>query len=147
MMRFWSKVLIGDGCWEWQAFKNSKGYGCFRRRDNGSMLAHRIAWELVNGPIPAGMQALHVCDNRACVKPGHLYVGTVADNMKDRDSRGRLALGEQNGKSKLTVDGVKSMRRQHKDGVAIKEIAKNFGINQTHASRIVRGLEWRHVTT
>jgi len=88
--RFWAKVRLGSPgeCWEWTASRNATGYGqfCFggtKRR------AHRVAYALTHGEIPAGMCALHRCDNPPCVNPAHLFLGTQEDNNADRDEKGR----------------------------------------------------------
>ena len=92
-IRFWSKVNRTDGCWEWIGAKTNKGYGSTwhqgRREDT-----HRIAWRLVNGPIPEGMWVLHKCDNPPCVRPDHLYLGDIHQNARDAMERGRTARGE-----------------------------------------------------
>lgn len=86
--RFWAHVAQSEGCWEWQASVFRTGYGQFR--DGGrSMRAHRVAWELVNGPIPEGLHVCHRCDNRKCVRPDHLFLGTRSDNMQDMSAKGR----------------------------------------------------------
>lgn len=90
--RFWSKVdrfSDPEGCWRWRAAFDSSGYGHIRFA--GALLrAHRVAWELVNGEIPAGFHVLHKCiASRDCVNPAHLYLGTNAENVADRESQGR----------------------------------------------------------
>lgn len=87
--RFWDKVLIGDGCWEWQASKLKQGYGMMRWRGR-NRLAHRIALELWTGDIPPDdLDVLHACDNPSCVRPAHLFLGTHSDNMQDMFAKGR----------------------------------------------------------
>ncbi|WP_223643966.1 HNH endonuclease [Corallococcus sp. EGB] len=89
--RFWEKVRKGEGCWEW-TLAHLRGYGVFTA--NGKHLrAHRVAWELTNGPIPEGVLVCHHCDNPGCVRPDHLFLGSNADNNADRDSKGRQARG------------------------------------------------------
>ncbi|KKK61816.1 hypothetical protein LCGC14_3010540 [marine sediment metagenome] len=88
MKRFWDNVDTESDCWLWTAGCFSNGYGCFW---NGTrnVLAHRVAWELENGPIPEDMQVLHHCDVKPCQNPIHLFLGTPLDNMRDRDQKGR----------------------------------------------------------
>jgi len=83
-------------CLEWTARKNNCGYGSFRR-SNTMALAHRVAWELANGCIPDGICVCHVCDNPSCVLVEHLFLGTNAQNIADRDSKGRQASGDRSG--------------------------------------------------
>ncbi len=90
---FSAKFSKGDGCWEWTASRNRNGYGNFRSRTffPGELLAHRISWLIHKGDIPAGLQVLHNCDNPCCVRPDHLFLGTMVDNMKDMAAKGRHA--------------------------------------------------------
>lgn len=81
--RFWPKVAKGPNCWEWTAGK-IKGHGRLRGPNNSTLYAHRIAYELTHGPIPAGMEVDHTCHNRGCVNPAHLRLATPKQNNENR---------------------------------------------------------------
>lgn len=127
-------------------------------------LAHRVAWELERGPIPPGMCVLHRCDNPPCCNPEHLWLGTNADNMADRDAKGRGARGdrngvrlhpeihiasrprgERNGSAKLTGSQVGEIRAWVGRGFTRAAVAKEYGVSRTTVSQIVSGLLWRAV--
>ena len=141
--RFWAKVRKSDGCWEWLAGTFSNGYGQFKV-DGAPVKAHRFAWELHNGAIPEGLCVCHHCDVRACVRPDHMFLGTDADNMADRDAKGRQARqrGVENGQAKLTEEKVRAIRR---DIRSQEKIAVEHGVSQTQISRIKRGERWAHL--
>ncbi len=86
--RFWPKVSKTPTCWIWMGAHNEDGYGLIYIE--GKMIAaHRMSWELSNGPIPPSASILHKCDNPPCVNPDHLYAGTQSDNVHDMLARGR----------------------------------------------------------
>jgi hypothetical protein len=108
--------------------------------------AHRAAYLLFRGPIPTGQQVLHRCDNRLCINPDHLFLGTQADNMADKVAKGRQAKGESNGASKLNPVKVLAMRERYARGdIKQRDLAKMFGVSQPTARRAVLGITWKHV--
>lgn len=134
--RFWEKVEKSDGCWLWTGSRNHRGYGRFRR--NGRVeSAHRVSWELRFGPIPKGRQICHRCDNPPCVNPSHLFLGSHAENMADRNAKGRhVAL---NPSAKLSPEDVAAIRQLYATGKHTQaELATQFGVRQPYISRLVR---------
>ena len=91
--RFWDKVSVGPGCWDWIAAVDRRGYGLLRARHPRRLVrAHRVSWELHYGAIPSGVEVCHSCDRPRCVRPGHLFLGTHRDNLRDAWDKGRLLL-------------------------------------------------------
>lgn len=90
--QFWAKIERGDGCWTWLASVSPWGYGRspFPGRSGRLVMAHRIAWELTNGPIPDGLIVCHHCDNPRCCRPDHMFLGTDKDNAMDAARKGRM---------------------------------------------------------
>lgn len=154
-VRFWSRVVRGPGCWLWMGTTDTCGYGRLvvgSRTDGTRRLAgaHRIAYALAAGPIPAGGQVLHRCDTPACVRPDHLFLGTQADNIADMVSKGRQRggslRGEKNPTAKLTWAKVTEIRRLYANGgVSQRALGEMFGVEQTSVGFVVRGETWREV--
>lgn len=144
MQRFWNKVSKTHECWEWTAAMDTHGYGRFHVRVGRLEGAHRFSWELAYGPIPNGLFVLHRCDNRRCVNPKHLFLGTHDENMQDMSAKGR-GTNSRKGKSpraKLSESQVGEIRRLAASGVLQKEIGEKFGICQRQVSRIVCRHNW-----
>ena len=158
MDRFWEKVnkhsgVFGDTgtypteCWEWLAHLTIKGYGGFKY--NGwNQHAHRVSWNLTFGAISSGLQVLHKCDNRKCVRPDHLFLGTHDDNMLDKAQKGRARnggyrpIGEQNGRAKLSSKDIMNIRLLYAQGHTKSAIARQYGVYHTTIGRIVRNMIW-----
>lgn len=149
--RFWVKTRRAEsGCWEWMASRFGNGYGRFRLAGR-TLAAHRVAYELAVGEIPAGMLICHRCDNRGCVNPGHLFVGTYADNAQDmiRKGRhwivadpGRRATGGSAHLAKLSTEQVEEIFKLRARGLAQRAIGNLVGTTQGHVSRILAGKCW-----
>lgn len=140
--KFWSKVERRgpDDCWLWRAAKTSKKYGRF----NGRVATH-TALELVGKPRPAGMMALHSCDNPPCVNPAHLRWGTAMDNVNDCKERGRINRWrgrrryENNPRAKLTPENVAYIRVSRENN---RVLGRLFGVDRCTIKDIRNGRTW-----
>lgn len=143
--RFWAHVQKqdGDACWLWSGGK-SVGYGCLRVSGK-SVLAHRFSWEIHNGPIPAGLVACHKCDNPACVRPDHLFLGTQVENIKDMWLKGRghapdVKYGSAHHNAKLTEEQVQEARALYAaGGVTQTALAVRFNVSLPTMNHLVNG--------
>lgn len=144
--RFWAKVDKSggpDACWLWTAAQ-ADGYGRFGR---GSALAHRVSYELHNGPIPEGEGyhgtcVCHSCDNRLCVNPAHLFLGTQADNVRDMHSKQRGSRPPSH--AKLTRECASAVRCLRVTGQYVqRELAELFGCSRENVAAILAGRSWR----
>jgi len=157
-----------SGCWEWAGNTNPKGYGTFHR--GGYQLAHRWAYATLKAPIPRGLCVCHTCDNRACVNPDHLWVGTQQENIADmiakgrdlkyvgprpwvakfgdenpsRTHRHRMPRGEQTNTAKLTAGDVLEIRRIG-SSVPQTELAARYGVSQVNIGCVLLRKTWKHI--
>lgn len=147
--RFWEKVRKTPSCWWWTGARQASGHGVLRA-DGRTQRAHRIAWTMLVGPIPDGIEVCHDCpgaDNPACVNPAHLFLAPRRVHIVDTKRKRQHARGERQGASKLKAADVLSIRARHAAGERQQALAEAFGVRQGHISRIVLGREWAHLPT
>ncbi len=150
---FLSKVRrldVGQRCWSWEGRIMTNGYGKL-----GNLYAHRLAYTLFVGPIPEGLQVCHHCDNRSCVRPDHLFLGTQSDNLQDMARKGRgfpqrhpelLPRGSGHARAKLTEEAVATLRARYAaGGISQDALARELSIGQSTVSSAIRGETWGHV--
>lgn len=143
---FWARVDQPDsGCWAWTGVVDrGTGYGHVQYRGR-NVLAHRLAYELACGPIPAGLQVCHACDNRRCCRPDHLWLGTHADNLRDAVAKGRMHRGERHGHARLTAEDIVDIRRGLAAGIPGAVLARLHGVHPNTIYNIGKGRSWSHV--
>jgi HNH endonuclease/helix-turn-helix protein len=151
--RFWIKVNRSGGCWTWIAALSWSGYGRFQL-EGKARWAHRVAWFLSRGEWPpTAMLVCHRCDNRRCVRPDHLFLGTPADNLRDMSAKGRSTKGKpnrgtrgaRNFNARLTPESVREIRCMHAAGARQKELAARFGVAPNTISTVLSRRSWAHV--
>ena len=140
---FWSRVEKRgpNECWPWIGISRSNGYGIVGR-NQGNIVAHRAAYVLCVGPIPDGLMACHKCDNRGCVNPNHLFLGTAKDNTHDMLAKGREAHGESHGIAKLTAAHAVRIRHLVRSGASVSAVAAAFGVCHETVRLIGLGKRW-----
>ncbi len=145
--RFWAKVDKTDGCWLWTARRDGGGYGMLRRPGAGSgwWFTHRLSYEMHIGQIPVAICVCHHCDTPACVRPDHLFLGTIADNNADRHRKGRTARGVSRWNATLSPPVVEQIRRFAKAGFLGSDIAEVLEVSRGTVSAILNGKTWKHV--
>ena len=143
--RFESKfVKSGPGdCWEWLVGKGHAGYGYFKW--NGGQRAHRFSYLLYIGPITEGLYVCHLCDNRGCVNPSHLFLGSHQENMNDMAVKGRSQRGVKHRSVKLTEAQVIEIRDRYDSGENYLAIAKQYNVSHRCVHAIAARERWKHV--
>lgn len=132
-----------DRCWEWRG-PTMSGYG-YLTQDGETVLAHRALYRMAYGPIPDDLLVRHKCDNRLCVNPRHLLLGSTIDNVRDMDARGRRAIGGRHGCAKLTEDAVREIRQCHGNGESAMSLGRRYGVSNSTIGLIVHRRLWKHV--
>ena len=136
------KVNPDTGCWEWALAIGDDGYGVASRKGK-YYRAHRLSWELTNGPIPDGAFVCHHCDNPPCVNPEHLFLGDAAANAADREAKRRGIIGETHPQAKLTESQVVEILKSDEPQPAL---AERYGISRGMIGNIKAGLNWKHIS-
>lgn len=135
---FWRQVKRSDGCWLWTGRLSQKGYGVLYW-SGAKVRAHRLAWTLTYGEIPAGQSVLHRCDVRNCCNPAHLFLGSHAENMADMVAKLRQH-------HKLSPEQVAEIRTAGKARASTQaDLGARYGICQQAVSQIVLSQVWGHL--
>lgn len=165
--RLLNRVEVKVDCWEWKGKISSAGYGemCVKQKH---CLTHRLSYEVFNGSIPENTNVCHKCDNKKCLNPEHLWLGTQKENIQDAKNKGRLPdqrgrkhteetlkklklrphsdrRGEKHHLTKLCNNDVFEIRKLLEMGLRQSEIAKKFDVNQTVISNIKLKKRWAHI--
>jgi hypothetical protein len=146
-MRFWGKVdksLGPNACWIWMGAITSHGYGCVQFTRGKVVGAHKVAYQLTKGEVPAGMEIMHSCDSPPCVNPAHLSIGTRQDNVNDKVAKGRQNVTPWAEHRKLTADDVRTIRSL-KGVIRSGLLATAYEVEQPHIINIWNRKVWRGV--
>jgi hypothetical protein len=138
-----------EACWPWRGRRSPGGYG--RGSFGTTTYAHRRAYELAVGPVPAGLDVCHACDNPPCCNPAHLWAGTARDNLRDAVAKGRLTAvfrtGERATFHKLTWPAVRDIRARYAAGESQRSLGRAHRVSQVTVHFIVTGKTWPEPTS
>jgi len=150
--RFWAKVDKTEGCWNWTAGLNTRGYGTFKLYGK-TVSSHRLSY-VIHHPLSIDLWehreicVCHRCDNPKCVNPAHLFLGSIVDNNNDRDIKGRgfHPKGEQHGRAILTETQVREIRgRYSAGGITQLKLGVEYGISRSVIRNIINYKAWKHL--
>lgn len=142
--RFISKIIKTPTCWIWDAGRTKTGYGQFGDHED-HRYAHQFSYELFKGPILDNKHVLHSCDNRWCVNPNHLRLGTALENSQDMSRKNRSMCGEKSNLAKLKQHQVVEILKYKNQGLTQKQVSARFNISRQTVGDIWRGKRWQRV--
>ena len=147
LQRLMQRSIRQGECLIWTGARNNCGYGLIRFNGK-SCTVHRVSFTVHKGEIPAGMVIMHACDNRLCVNPEHLSIGTHSDNTRDMDSKARCkrTKGSQHHKATLTEEAAAEIRRRYKPYCRANStyaLAREFSVSQSTIKAVLQGTTWR----
>lgn len=142
--RFMAKVKIdtseSNACWLWTASSRGVGYGCIKV-DGKVKDAHIVSHEIFTGPVPKGMVVMHTCDNRLCVNPEHLKIGTYQENHLDAIAKGRLKPWKRTRVEPLTDAEIETIRDDFCRGVSCRVLCTKYKVAPTSLGRLLKDLK------
>lgn len=154
LKRFWAKVNKTEGCWVWTASTAPGGYGAFGVKSK-VLRAHRVSFQIHNGPFDPLLDVCHHCDNPACVRPDHLFLGSHTDNMQDMHKKGRYneskrgpnrKRGTYFWSAKLTPELVSKIRQEYVPYLVGKRyLARKYGVTKNAVNVLLKRITWKHV--
>lgn len=137
------------GCWNWIGNMFQGGYGQFKHRKFLGKItginASRASWLIHNGHLDSSLFVLHKCDNRRCVNPTHLYIGTQKENMEDCVLKQRINKGVDRPQSKLTEENIREIKDLRKRHFSYRYIAKKYNVTPSAIFSAAKGIAWSHV--